>query len=154
MVLSAMKTLEGQIHPGRTSQQFEKMQALTLPPNLETSLRGQELTTLFDAYMHQNGAHYPVAAVVAKRVSKDVDPIAGTFWKPPYATDAYAGINKMLIPEYKKEVARIETDFLKLLSPATVQELQRSFNYGVSQDQVARAEVGDGMSLYWALLSK
>ena len=154
MVLSSMKTLEGQIHPGRGSQQFEKMQSLTLPPNLETSLRGQELTTLFDAYMHQNGAHYPVAAVVAKRVSKDVDPIAGTFWKPPCATDGYAGMSSMLVSEFKKEAARIETDFLKMLSPATVQELQRSFNYGVGQDQVARADVGDGVSLYWALLSK
>ena len=154
LVVSSVKSLEDQIHPGRAARQFDKMQTLTLPSNLETSLRGQELIILFDAYMHQNMAHYPVAAVVAKRVSRDVDPVAGIFWKPPCASDGFPGMSKFLIPEYKKEIQRIETDFLKLLSPSTVSELRRSFNYGIGQEEVARVDVGDGISLYWALLAK
>ena len=154
LVVTSVKSLEEQIHPGRSAQQFDKMQSLTLPPNLETSLRGQELIILFDAYMHQNAAHYPVAAVVSKRVSRDVDPVAGIFWKPPCASDGFAGMSKFLVPEYKKEIQRIETDFLKLLAPSTVSELRRSFNYGVGQEEVARVDVGDGISLYWALLAK
>ena len=127
---------------------------LKVPHNLESDLRGQELVINMDSFMEKNASTFKVTKVYTDRVGHDIDPIEGTFFTPPSAQNKYASVPASFRNRYIAENKKLWTIIIANVAPATVRELVSPFDYGVRGEKTAQVLINDGVSLYWALLSK
>ena len=127
---------------------------IKVPAHMESELRGQELVVNMDVMMEKNASVFQVIKGYTSRVGHDVDPVAGEFWKPPTGEDRYSEVPESFRARYVRENTRLWTLLVQAVAPGTIRELIAPFSYGVRGDKQSTVSVSDGVSLYWALLSK
>lgn len=129
---------------------------LKVPRELTESLQGQELQIAMDTFMEINSHKYYVIPAYIARVGGDVDPIKGLFWRCPDAADGYSAVPAVFRERYREESRNLwmELNSSQHITSSIIMGITSPFNVGVAGDQVGQCAIWDGVSAYWALLSK
>ena len=156
--LQAMKSmardLMGPNNEGSGGKKSDKVD-LVVPKGLRIRSAGQELSKNFDHYIESQGEKYNVLHPYAERISRDITPTSGTFYRPPQkdSKKPYNEVPREIRKRYAEQNEVLYKIWKVKLDDSTLNECLRTFTYGTDNEMEAKIQEGDGLGIYWALMS-
>ena len=128
---------------------------LVVPKGLRIRSAGHELSKNFDHYIESHGERYSILHPYAERISRDISPTAGTFYRPPQKgrTHPFSEVPSEIRKRYAEQNEMLYKIWKVKLDDSILNECLQTFTYGTDNEMEAKIQEGDGLGVYWALMS-
>lgn len=125
---------------------------LIIPAELEKG-KGLELVINVDAHMEGKTAQFWAIRAAIRRASTDYNPVTGLYWKPPTLTTGYTDVPQAFREAYQEQSLSYFNLFIQKMGRARINKALYTHKIGINKQVDNRCDEGDGVSLYYALLS-
>ncbi|OUT62622.1 MAG: hypothetical protein CBB71_01580 [Rhodopirellula sp. TMED11] len=152
LISQQLTAIEKQLRPAKHNGRHKV--DLECPPNFQNG-KGSKLIDNMDAFTFDQSEIYWLIKYYTDRIGSDLDPDTGVFYKPPNASNDFAGVPEILRSEYRKQTSELWTVLARVMPTDVMKRIMLKFKYGKNKDDTD-TEQGierDGVWAYWCLLS-
>jgi hypothetical protein len=155
MVRSCVKSVDSQIYPTSTEggKTVLSKTKLVVPVQLASQRRGSKLQINAEAWMKASKGAYVCTKPAFMRAGRQICPVTRTFWKPPSKADRYKDVPEACRQKYTEESEEIWGELAPQVEAESLLACTTPFYYGPNDEFKGQVMEGDGVSLYWALLT-
>ena len=156
MVRSCVKSVDSQIYPNAEAAGGKTMLSktkLVVPMQLALQRRGSKLQINAEAWMKGQKGAFVCSKPAFMRTGRQICPVTRTFWRPPNKDDRYKDVPEACRRKYAEESEEIWGELSPQIEPEVLLSCITPFCYGPNDELKGQVAEGDGVSLYWALLT-
>ena len=153
-LISTMKRLHETLDgvPTGAAVKAVSQQTFNMPHDLNQHT-GQKVVDSWDAFKKGKGEALGLLNNPMARITEDYNFDTGACWMPSTLASGYAGFPKELRGRIKIQSETLYYILKPLLTPEISARLHTSYKTGINHQFTGRCDVGDGMGLYYALVS-